>query len=187
MSGEHELPIASVVRSSQTTPAGRLGQLCTDVRPAGLHLSQPVRCSDNRCHLLPTPARTSTWLASLSQGAARSTLASIKLALEGAGMSDNIGGEDFASGPGVLARAAKCPVTIFVTDEFGDLIGTIGSTNAASHERSIMTIFKKLFGSTQGIYRGTEYANQKSATARTSPVPTSRSTASRFRRPSTRA
>ena len=51
MSGEHELPTASVVRSSQATPARRRGQLCTDVRPAGLHLSKPVRCSDNRSHL----------------------------------------------------------------------------------------------------------------------------------------
>jgi hypothetical protein len=51
MSGEHELPTASVVRSSQATPARRRGQLCTDVRPAGLHLSKPVPCSDNRSHL----------------------------------------------------------------------------------------------------------------------------------------
>jgi hypothetical protein len=55
MSGEHELPTASVVRSSQATPARRRGQLCTDVRPAGLHLSKPVPCSNNRSHLwLPT-------------------------------------------------------------------------------------------------------------------------------------
>ena len=51
MSGEHELPTASVVRSSQATLARRRGQLCTDVRPAGLHLSKPVPCSDNRSHL----------------------------------------------------------------------------------------------------------------------------------------
>ena len=35
MSGEHELPTASVVRSSQATPARRRGQLCTGVTPAG--------------------------------------------------------------------------------------------------------------------------------------------------------
>jgi hypothetical protein len=56
MSGEPELPTASVVRSSQATPARRRGQLCTDVRPAGLHLSKPVRCSDNRDHLYPRGA-----------------------------------------------------------------------------------------------------------------------------------
>ncbi|MGL6109260.1 MAG: hypothetical protein ACRC2B_04090 [Rubrivivax sp.] len=53
MSGEHELPTASVVRSSQATPARRRGQLFADVRPAGLHLSKLVRCSDNRDHLYP--------------------------------------------------------------------------------------------------------------------------------------
>jgi hypothetical protein len=51
MSGEHELPTASAVRSSQATPARRRGQLFTDVRPAGLHSSKLVRCSDNRSHL----------------------------------------------------------------------------------------------------------------------------------------
>jgi hypothetical protein len=38
-------------RRSQATPARRRGQLCTDVRPAGLHLSKPVPCSNNRSHL----------------------------------------------------------------------------------------------------------------------------------------
>ena len=51
MSGDYELSTASVVRSAQATPARRRGQLCTDVTPAGLHLSKPVRCSDNRSHL----------------------------------------------------------------------------------------------------------------------------------------
>ena len=41
MSGEHELTTASVVRSSQATPARRRGRLCTGVKPAGSHLSNP--------------------------------------------------------------------------------------------------------------------------------------------------
>ena len=51
MSGQHEMPTASVVRSSQATPARRRGQLSADVKPAALHLTKPVRCSDNRGHL----------------------------------------------------------------------------------------------------------------------------------------
>ena len=35
MSGEHELPTASVVRLSQATPARRHGQLCTMSDPQG--------------------------------------------------------------------------------------------------------------------------------------------------------
>ena len=65
MSGEPELPTASVVRSSQATPARRRGQLFTDVRPAGLHLSKPVRCSDNRGHLY---RRLAMVLLKLNQG-----------------------------------------------------------------------------------------------------------------------
>ena len=55
MSGEHELPTASVVRSSHATPARRRGQLFTEAKPAGLHLSKPVRCSDKRSHLYELP------------------------------------------------------------------------------------------------------------------------------------
>ena len=41
---------------SQAPSARRRGQLCTDVRPAGLHLSKLIRCSDNRSHLSSCPA-----------------------------------------------------------------------------------------------------------------------------------
>jgi hypothetical protein len=67
MSGEHELPTASVVRSSQAMPARRRGHLCTDVRPAGLHLSKPVPCSNNRCHLCGTPSQASVESSAVSR------------------------------------------------------------------------------------------------------------------------
>jgi hypothetical protein len=51
MSGEHGLPTASVVRSSQATPARRRGQPCTAVNPAQFHLSSPDACSDGWGHL----------------------------------------------------------------------------------------------------------------------------------------
>lgn len=51
MSGEHGLPTASVVRSSQATPARRRGQPCAAVKPAEFHLSHPDSCSNGWGHL----------------------------------------------------------------------------------------------------------------------------------------
>ena len=61
MSGEHELPTASVVRSSQATPARRRGQPCTETfKPQPIHLSQTESCSNKRSHF------SQHWFASLS-------------------------------------------------------------------------------------------------------------------------
>ena len=51
MCGQHGLPTASVVRSSQATPARRRGQPCAAFNPARLHLSSPDSCSDGWSHL----------------------------------------------------------------------------------------------------------------------------------------
>lgn len=85
----------------------------------------------------------------------------IRNILDRSGMADNIGGEDFASGPGLLARVAKCPATLFVPDEFGMLVATISSKTAASHERSVMKALLTLYNSTETIVRGAERADQK--------------------------
>ena len=51
MSGQHGMPTAPVVRSSQATPARRRGHPCTAVNPAELHLSSPDSCSNGWGHL----------------------------------------------------------------------------------------------------------------------------------------
>ena len=47
MSGQHEMPTASVVRSSQATPARRCGHLCTaSTRPSSTY-RRPIRVQTN--------------------------------------------------------------------------------------------------------------------------------------------
>lgn len=110
-----------------------------------------------------TRARTNFYIVGIAATGAGKDHArkAIKAALTAGGMGDNLGGEDFGSGQGILARAGRCSNSIFLVDEFGDLMKTIGGKNAASHERSVMTILTKLFSSTDSVYKGTEYANQK--------------------------
>ena len=51
MRGQHEMPTASVVRSSQATPARRRGHPCAAINPAAFHLSSPDSCSNGWGHL----------------------------------------------------------------------------------------------------------------------------------------
>jgi len=69
--------------------------------------------------------------------------------------------QDLASGAGLLSRAHKCPRTVFQLDEFGLMLQSIRSKNAGAHLASIVKNLMILFGSTDSIYRGTEYADQK--------------------------
>lgn len=82
-------------------------------------------------------------------------------ALQAAKLDQLIGGDEIASGQGLLARAHKCPRTVFQIDEFGLMLQAIRSRNAGPHLAGIVKNLMMLFGSTDSIYRGTEYADQK--------------------------
>jgi hypothetical protein len=85
----------------------------------------------------------------------------LKEALTHAGMDDLVGGEEFASGKGVLAAAQRQPASVFQIDEFGLMLRAIRSRNAGTHLQEIITILMKLFSSAGSVYKGTEYADQK--------------------------
>jgi hypothetical protein len=85
----------------------------------------------------------------------------IKVLLQSAGLSDLLGGEEIASGPALLARAAAHPASLFQVDEFGLLLKAVGGKNSGPHLVSIITNFMKLFSSAGTIYNGTEYADRK--------------------------
>jgi hypothetical protein len=85
----------------------------------------------------------------------------IKVALEAAGLNKHVGGEELASGQGLLGRVAVEPVTIFQPDEFGLMLKSINSKGAGAHLQSIVTNLMKLFTSAGTVYHGTEYADQK--------------------------
>ena len=67
MSGQHGMPTASVVRSSQATPARRRGHPCAAFNPAAFHLSSPDSCSNRWGHLCSAGPNTSASASSSSR------------------------------------------------------------------------------------------------------------------------
>ena len=85
----------------------------------------------------------------------------LKLAFHFAGLGDMVGGEEIASGKGLLAAAHRQPATVFPLDEFGLMLKTVRSKSAGSHLQEIVANLMKLLSSAGSVYHGTEYANQK--------------------------
>jgi len=72
-----------------------------------------------------------------------------------------MGGEELASGAGVKAAIHKRPGGVFLIDEFGDMLSAINNRNAGPHMAHIATTLVKAFTSSEGVWYGTEYADQK--------------------------
>ena len=111
----------------------------------------------------PTRLRTNLYLVSVAGTSSgkdhgRKCLAKV---LQAARLDHLIGGDDLASGAGLLSRAHKCPRTVFQLDEFGMMLQAMRSKNAGAHLASIVKNLMIIFGATDSIYRGTEYADQK--------------------------
>ena len=85
----------------------------------------------------------------------------IKVLFQAAGQFDLLGGEELASGPALLARAAAHPVSLFQIDELGLMLKAVATKGAGPHLASIITNLMKLFSSAGSVYAGTEYADQK--------------------------
>ena len=72
-----------------------------------------------------------------------------------------LGGDELASAQGLLARMFKHSNSLFLFDEFGLMLQAIRGKNAASHLQAIPSTLMELFSSTDRVYRGAEYADQK--------------------------
>ena len=85
----------------------------------------------------------------------------VKVLMTAAGLHDLLGGEELASGQGLLARTAAHPNTLFQIDELGLLLKAVATKGSGPHLASIITSLMKLFSSAGTVYNGTEYADQK--------------------------
>lgn len=74
---------------------------------------------------------------------------------------DFIGGEEIASGQGLVSRVAAHPVSLFQIDEFGLFLQAVQNPNAGSHKAEIVNNFIKMFSAATSVYYGTEYADQR--------------------------
>jgi len=71
------------------------------------------------------------------------------------------GGENIASGPGLISRVSRTPSVLFQLDEFGDLMQAVAGFRASRWDIEIITNFKKLYSESGSIFHGTEYVDQK--------------------------
>jgi hypothetical protein len=85
----------------------------------------------------------------------------LKNVFKAAGLENMLGGEELASGPGLMAAVGRQPCAVFQLDEFGLMLKSIRSANAGAHLQQIVTNLMKLFTSAGTIVPGAEYADQK--------------------------
>lgn len=84
-----------------------------------------------------------------------------KRALHAAGLDRYLGGEDFASSPGLLTSLQLHPARLFLLDEFGQFVKLVLAPRAPFHKAAIWSELTKLYTSAAEPYIGAEYADQK--------------------------
>ncbi len=77
-----------------------------------------------------------------------------------AGLNEFIGGDRIASGQGLINSVLEHPQKLFMLDEFGHFLESIGK-NSNAFRRDIITTFMQFYSSANSTFRGTEYANRK--------------------------
>jgi hypothetical protein len=110
-----------------------------------------------------TGLRTNVYLVGIAKTGRGKEMArtAVKNTLVAAGLSDLLGGEEFASAQGLHNRVARCPATLFTPDEFGKTLKALTGDNAQGWEAGIITTLMKLYSSTASIVQGSERADQK--------------------------
>ncbi len=154
------------------TPPGILNDITKQIVSTA-RMPQPVYAVNAALSLVATLAarkvqnetglRTNLYLVSLGPTGSGKEHARnyIKNALHALGKDSQLGGEDIASGQGLMARAAMSPDAVFQIDELGKFLCEATDKNSASHKVSVLTNLMKLFSSSTSVVTGTEYANQK--------------------------
>lgn len=72
-----------------------------------------------------------------------------------------LGGDRIASGPGAITALYKNPSLLFMLDEFGLMLQAMTGQRSDPHKRELMAALMTLYSTAGGVYRGTEYADQK--------------------------
>ncbi len=78
-----------------------------------------------------------------------------------AGLKELLGGEEVASGAGLMTAMSLRPNSLFQQDEFGMMLQCVANPKAGSHQVAILSAYMKLYSSAASIMTGTERADQK--------------------------
>lgn len=110
----------------------------------------------------PTGLRTNIYVAGVADsGSGKDHGASVvRRAFTAADLERFLGGENLASGAGLLQSLAGHPARLFVLDELGMFLKTVTGKNAAPHMAEIWSEFIKIFSRAKEKYFGKEYANR---------------------------
>lgn len=85
----------------------------------------------------------------------------VKRILIEAGAVDLLAGEEIASAQGLVESTRKVPSGLFQIDELGSWLEAFQNKNAGTHLTAIPTTLMKLFTSSDSVFTGTAYADQK--------------------------
>ena len=109
-----------------------------------------------------TDLRTNVYVISVADSGAGKDHArkQIRRCLYDANLSQYLGGNDIASGPGFRTALVRHPAMLFQIDEFGDWVRDMVSDKASSHRKQILAILKEIYSSANVPWQGTEYADQ---------------------------
>ena len=73
-----------------------------------------------------------------------------------------LGGNKIGSGPGLLTAVSRHPNVLFQLDEFGMLLHAVANRTSGNHYLTqILDNLTELFTSSNDVFRGTEYADQR--------------------------
>lgn len=73
----------------------------------------------------------------------------------------HIGGDRIASGPGIVSALDKQPSRLFMLDEIGVMLQAMTGKRPDPHKRDMMATLMTLYSSAGSVYRGAEYADQR--------------------------
>lgn len=85
-----------------------------------------------------------------------------RIITESLGAGAYIGGNKIGSGPGLLTAVHRHPAMLFQLDEFGMFLHAVANRTSGNHYLTqILDNLTELFTSSNDIFRGTEYADQR--------------------------
>ena len=88
----------------------------------------------------------------------------IKTVFSAGGLTRFLGGEDIASGSGMMTALQRHPAMLFQIDEFGDFLEGVLGKHAGTHKKQIAQKLKELFSNADSFIGGVEKANQSKET-----------------------
>lgn len=83
----------------------------------------------------------------------------LKSILHGSGLNNLLGNEDIASDAGLIAAVKESPSAVFLLDEFGKFLATVGNPQKSPHLYGVVTTMLRLFSCAGTVFRGKAYAD----------------------------